>query len=87
VKIARVLDEIDPENKATNLGKRKIDYDNRGPKGGNLKRFNTGGPQDKGKQPVSWQNKTPVTPTVSFVLASADLTRCDAMDVVKRDIR
>jgi len=59
MKIARVLDETDRENKAANLGKRKFQYENRGPKGGNPKRFKTGGPQDKGKQPVPWLNRTP----------------------------
>jgi len=52
VKIARVLEEADRENEVTNLGKRKFEYDNRGPKGGNPKRVNTSGPQDKGKQPM-----------------------------------
>jgi len=50
VKIAQALDETERENKAVSLGKRKFEYDNRGPKGRNRKRFNSGGPQDKGKQ-------------------------------------
>ena len=53
VKIARVLDEIDRENKPTNLGKRKFEHDNWGTKCENPKRFNSSGPQDKGKQPIS----------------------------------
>jgi len=35
-----VLDEIDWENR---VGKKKFEYDKRGPKGGNPKRFNTSG--------------------------------------------
>jgi len=52
VKIARALDEIDWENQATNLGKRQIEYDNPRPKSGNPKRFNTGAPKGKRKQPI-----------------------------------
>jgi len=52
IKIARVVEETERENKVSNLGKRKIEYENRGPRGENPKRFNTGGPQDKGKQPI-----------------------------------
>jgi len=59
VKLARVLEETNWENRASNLGKRKIDYNNRELRGVNPKRFNTEGPQNKGKQPMSWQNRTP----------------------------
>ena len=59
VKIALVLDETKRENKAAGLGKGKFEYDNRGQKGGNPKRFNSGGLQDKGKQAAPWQNRTP----------------------------
>ena len=52
IKITRVLEETMWENRTSNLGKRKIDYNNRGPRGVNPKRFNIGGPQDKGKQPM-----------------------------------
>jgi len=52
MKIAWALDEMHLENKGSNPGKRKIEYDNRGLKGGNPKRFNTSGPKDKGKQPI-----------------------------------
>ena len=44
VKIARVLEETEQENKAAALGKSKIEYGNRGPKGVNPKRFNTDRP-------------------------------------------
>jgi len=54
VKIARVLDETNLENNAINLGKGKFEHDNRESKGENPRRFNSGGPQDKGKQPIPW---------------------------------
>jgi len=37
VKIARVLDKTERENKAVNVGKGKFEYDNREPKSGNPK--------------------------------------------------
>jgi len=37
-KIGWVLDEIDKDNKAANLGKGKFEYDNWGPKVGNPKK-------------------------------------------------
>jgi len=44
VKIARVLDETQRENKASGLRKRKFEYDNKGQKGGNPERFNSSRP-------------------------------------------
>jgi len=71
VKIARVLEETEQENKASNLGKRKIEYDYRGPSAGNPKRFNTSGPQDNGRQPIPWQRGTPYnTSTIPIVGSS-----------------
>ena len=73
VKIAKVLEETERENKATNLGKRKIEYDNRELKGGNPKRFNTGGPQNKGQQPIPWQNRTPWNTCGRFYLGQCTI--------------
>jgi len=41
--MARVLGKTDRENKVVNLGKRKFEYNNRGPRGGNPKNFNSAG--------------------------------------------
>ena len=59
MKIARVLNETKKENKEAILVKRKFEFENKGQKSGNLKRFNTRRPQDKGKKPTPWQNRTP----------------------------
>ena len=59
VKIARVLEETERENRATNPRKRKIEFGNRGPRGGNPNRFNVGRLQDKGKRPMAWQSRPP----------------------------
>ena len=50
IKVARLLEETEQENRATNFGKRKIKFGNRGPRRGNMKLYNTGRSQDKGKQ-------------------------------------
>ena len=59
VKLARVLEETNWENRASNLGKRKIDYNNRELRGVNPKRFNIDEPLNNEKQPMPWQNRTP----------------------------
>ena len=42
IKVARLLEETEQENRATNFGKRKIKFGNRGPRRGNMKWYNTG---------------------------------------------
>jgi len=59
IKIARVLDEVEGENKAVWQMKRKFGYVvSTGQGSGNPKRVYFGRPQDKGKQPVQWQTRT-----------------------------
>ena len=59
----------------------------RGPKGGNHKRFNTGGPQDKGKQPTPWQNKMPAVTMVGSTTALVKENHSYPMGVPKQVIR
>jgi len=67
VKIARVLEESENENRAPNLGKRKMgNYRGGfggGFKGGNYKEYRPSYPQGKGKQLMAKQNR----PSVGFV--------------------
>jgi len=57
VKIARVLEETESESRATSLGKRKLEFNKRGPKGINPKQLRPGKPKEKGKQLMAWPNK------------------------------
>ena len=53
VKIARVLEELESESRAMNLGKRKLELNRGGFKGMNSKQLMPGKPQGKGKQPMA----------------------------------
>jgi len=57
VKVARVLEATEQENRPANFRKRKIEFGNWGPRRGNMKWYNTGRSQEKGKQPASWQGR------------------------------
>jgi len=72
VKIAQVLDEADWANKATNLGKRKFEFDNRQPKGKTPKGLTLMDPMIRGSNRCPSRTKLPVTPTVNFMVACAD---------------
>ena len=87
MKIARVVDDTDRENKVANLRKRKFEYNNQGPKSGNPKRFNSGGPQDKKNNWSLSRIEHPAISAVDYTLASPDMTQCDVLDVVKQDIK
>ena len=87
VKIARVLEEIETENWAANFGKRKLDLNRGRFRGMNPKPLRPGKPQEKGKQPMAWQNK----PFCRFCSKHHNwhvpLRPYDTMDLVKWDIR
>ena len=87
MKIARVLDETDRENKAINLGKRKFEYDNQGPKDGNAKGLTRVDPKIRESNWFLSRIDLPATFTVDSALASTNLTRCDVINVVKQDIK
>ena len=57
VKISHVLEESESENRALNLGKRKMELHKRGFRGRNYKQYKPSYPQGKGKRPRAWRNR------------------------------
>ena len=87
VKIAQVLDEIDRKNKAVNLGKRNLSMITEDQKVESPRSLIRVDPKISENNRFPSIIELPAAPAVDSSWASVDRTRCDVMDVVKREIK
>jgi len=81
VKISRVYDESESENRALNLGKRKMGLHTGGFRGRNYKLYKLSYSQGKGKQPMAGEIDPSVDHMGGTTMDRVPLRTCGAMSV------
>ena len=87
VKIARVLEETERENRATNLEKRKMEYGNRGPRSVTLSSLTLVDRKIRASNP--WLGRTDLfaEPVANHMWVHVLLNHCDVMDAERWDMK